>query len=146
MKLKGEKIYEVTRMDNDILSVVFKGTGKFQNLKDFNILKSVNLDVAKSSNEITYTSLLKDDEQIRKILAKTAIDQGTIDFFEAEGINVYFKDKQIVFYYMPLDDSAVHFIEISILIDEIEKLLNENFGEKPASWKIVSKHKNKLSS
>jgi hypothetical protein len=126
-------VYEVTRMDDEILSVVFRGTGKFSGQGDINILKSVNLDVAKSSNEIIYGNLINDDAAIRQILAEKVVEYKLADFFEAEGIRIYFNEDQIVFYYMPLDDSEKHFIEVPIVLEEIKELLNEDFGETPAS-------------
>jgi len=126
-------MYEVTRMDDEMLSVVFRGTGKFSEQRDINILKSVNLDVAKSSNEINYSNLINDDAAMRQILAKKVVDLKLADFFEAEGIRIYFNDDQVVFYYMPLDDSAVDFIEVPVAVEEIKELLNVDFGEIPAS-------------
>lgn len=126
-------MYEVTRMDDEILSVVFRGTGKFSEQRDIKILKSVNIDVAKSSNEINYANLINDDAAMRQILADKVVALELSDFFEAEGIRIYFKDDQVVFYYMPLDDSAVDFIEVPVAVDEIKELLNVDFGEMPAS-------------
>lgn len=126
-------MYEVTRMDDEILSVVFRGTGKFSGLRDISILKSVNLDVSKSSKEINYTNLINDDSTMRKILADKVVNLELANFFEAEGISIYFNNNQVVFYYMPLDDSAVNFIEVPVAVEEIEELLNKDFGEIPAS-------------
>ncbi|BEP28016.1 hypothetical protein [Helicovermis profundi] len=125
--------YEVTKQDNDILSVVFRGKGKFQKQKEFNILKSVNIDMKNSTNEINYDNLIKDDKQMRQILSKKISEKDSSDYFEAEKINIYYKNNQIVFFYMPLDDSAIDFIEIPVESKEIKGILNDNFGEKPAS-------------
>ncbi|RKD21608.1 hypothetical protein SAMN02745883_01015 [Caminicella sporogenes DSM 14501] len=124
--------YEITKSSNDILSVLFKGKGKLTDIGEVNIMQSVNLDVH-SSNEINYENFVKDDEAVRKILDKKAKEQGLKDGVEAEGIRVYFKDSDVVFYYMPLDDSAKEFIEVSVPYEEIKEYVNKDFGEKPAS-------------
>lgn len=126
-------MYEVTRMDDEILSVVFRGTGKFSEQRDIKILKSVNLDVAKSSNEINYANLINDNAAIRQILAEKVVELNLSSSFEAEGISIYFTDKDVVFYYMPLDDSAIDFIEVPVAIEEIQNFLNTDFGERPSS-------------
>ncbi len=123
--------FEITNMDDKILSVVYKGTAHLQGGKQINIMHSMNLDVAYSSNEINYGNLVKDDYAIRALLTEKAKEMNII--FEAEGIRVYFKDDEIVFYYMPLDDSAIEFVEIPLKIEVIKEMINSDFGEKPAS-------------
>lgn len=123
--------YEITKMDNDILSVLFKGTGKIQDYGEINIEHSINLDM-KTSNEINYNNLVKDNDGLMKILNEKAKKKG-LESFEAEGIRVYFEEENVVFYYMPLDDSAKEFIKLSIPMNELEGLLNTEFGEMPAS-------------
>ncbi len=82
--------YEVTHMDDEILSVVFRGTASFSGIKEINILKSINLDVGKSSNEINYGNLIKDDPAMRGILADKVVELGIQNEFEAEGIRLLF--------------------------------------------------------
>ncbi|WFD11592.1 hypothetical protein [Tepidibacter hydrothermalis] len=123
--------YEITKMDNDILSVLFKGTGKIEGHGEINIKHSVNIDM-KSSNEINYNNLVKDNDGLMKMLNKKAKEKG-LESVEAEGIRVYFEEENVVFYYMPLDDSAKEFIELSIPMNELKGLLNTEFGEIPAS-------------
>lgn len=123
--------YEITKMDNDVLSVVFKGTGKIQDYGDINIKHSVNIDM-KTSNEINYNNLVKDNDKVMKILNEKAKEKG-LESVEAEGIRVYFEGENIVFYYMPLDDSVKEFTELSIPMNELKGLLNTEFGEMPAS-------------
>ncbi|MDX2510253.1 MAG: hypothetical protein QNK28_11965, partial [Desulfobacterales bacterium] len=96
--------YEITRMDKDVCSVVFRGKGLFSGSKEFSILKSMNLDTGKSSNEINYGNFVVNDAELRKLLGKKAVEQYLVGVFEAEGISLYFKDDTAVFYYMPLDD------------------------------------------
>ena len=124
--------YDIKRMDSDVLSIVFKGTAEPRGLgREVNIMQSVNIDVA-TSNEITYENLVKDDESMRKVLAKKLKESKNMEF-EAEGIRVYFDNGSIVFFYMPLDDSAEEFIQIEVTEGEIEDILNKDFGEHPAS-------------
>lgn len=128
--------YEITKMDENILSVLFRGTGKIKDFGEINIKYSINLDMASSSNEIAYNNLIKDDEQskekVNKILNQKAKDKG-LKGLEAEGIRIYFKGENVVFYYMPLDDSAKEFIELSVPLKDLEKYINTDFGEAPAS-------------
>lgn len=125
--------YEITRMNKDVCSVVFRGTGSFSGSKEFSILKSMNLDVGKSSNEINYGNFVVNDAELRKLIGKKAVEQDLVESFEAEGINFYFKDDTAVFYYMPLDDMADKFIEVPISLDEIEGYISWDFGDMPAS-------------
>ena len=125
--------YEITRMDKEMCSVVFRGTGLFSGSKEFSILNSMNLDVGKSSSEINYGNFVVNDAELRKLIGKKAVEQGLVKSFEAEGINFYFKDDTAVFYYMPLDDMADTFIEVPISLDVIEGYISWDFGDMPAS-------------
>ena len=130
--------YTVTRNDEEILSVLFTGTADMKTTgKNINIMDSVNIDIAKSTNEITYNNLIKDTPEAREavwnILDSAARKKGIKGGLEAEGIRIYFKDDDIVFYYMPLDDSAEEFVELSIPESEIKEYLNTDFGDRPAS-------------
>ncbi len=125
--------YEITRMDKDVCSVVFRGKGLFSENKEFSILKSMNLDTGKSSNEINYGNFVVNDAELRKLIGKKAVEQDLVGFFEAEGIKLYFKNDIAVFYYMPLDDMADTFIEVPISLDVMEGYINWDFGDMPAS-------------
>lgn len=128
--------YTITKMDSSIISVLFKGTGKISGGRDINIQQSVNLDI-KSSNEIVFENFVKDDQasrdKVNSILSKKANAIGLKHGIEAEGIRIYFQEENVVFYYMPLDDSATDFIEISVNKNELDGLINTDFGERPAS-------------
>ena len=120
------------------MSVLFTGTADMKTTgKNINIMDSVNIDIAKSTNEITYNNLIKDTPEAREavwnILDSAARKKGIKGGLEAEGIRIYFKDDDIVFYYMPLDDSAEEFVELSIPESEIKEYLNTDFGDRPAS-------------
>ena len=128
--------YKITKMDNNIISVLFKGTGKISGGRDITIQQSVNLDI-KSSNEIVFENFIKGDQasrdEVRSILNEKANAIGLKDEIEAESMRIYFEEENVVFYYMPLDDSTTNFIEISVNKNELDGLLNTDFGERPAS-------------
>jgi hypothetical protein len=127
--------YKITKMDKDIISVLFKGTGRISNGREINIQQSVNLDV-KSSNEIVFKNFVKDAptsvEKVMALLNQKAKTMGSKYGVEAEGIRIFFEGENVVFYYMPADDSAKSFVEISVPVKELESFLNHDF-EKPAS-------------
>lgn len=128
--------YNITKMNKDILSVLFKGSGKISDGREINIQKSVNLDI-KTSNKIEFHNLIKSEQTskpaVMEILKKKAKGIGLKNEEELEGINVYFEGENVVFFYMPADDSATNFVEISVPIKEIESFINTDFGEMPAS-------------
>jgi hypothetical protein len=128
--------YKVTKMDKNIISVLFQGSGKLSSGRDITIQQSVNLDI-KSTNEVTFNNFVKSDkaskEKVFEILNKKANGIGVKLNTETEGIRIYFKDEKAVFYFMPADDSAKKFIEIEVPIKELEGLINTDFGNRPAS-------------
>jgi len=129
--------YKITKMDENVLSVLFEGTANVVDFGEIKIKNSVNLDMASSSNEITYSNFIKNDEEstnkVKKILDEKAKEIGLKEGLEAEGIRIYFNDNDVVFYYMPLDDSAKDFVELSVQLKELEEYTNTEFGEAPAS-------------
>ena len=128
--------YEVKRIDEKVVSILFKGTGKHRNLREVNIQKSVNLDV-KSTNPIVYENFIKNDEgsrtEVKKLLDTKAINAGLANGFEAEGVFIYFEGDNVIFFYMPLEDHARDWVELSVPLVELEGLINTEFGENPAS-------------
>lgn len=129
--------YVVTRQDDKVLSVLFKGTADKKNIGSIKIMESVNLDIAKSSNEINYENLIKNTDEakayLKNKLNQAAEQKGIKGGFQAEGVRIYFTDTNIVFFYMPPDDSAKGFVELTIPRVELEKYLNNDFGPVPAS-------------
>jgi len=130
--------YELTRMDKDILSVLYKGTAYMEGIGCINIQESINLDMKDSTNEIDYENIIKDNEEarhrVRERLDEEAVNIGIEYGLEAEGIRVYFDGKDtIVFFYMPLDDTAREFVELKIPKKDIKAYLNRDFGESPIS-------------
>ncbi|MDF2590767.1 MAG: hypothetical protein K0R05_4805 [Anaerocolumna sp.] len=128
--------YEVKRIDEKVVSILFKGTGKLSGSREINIQKSVNLDV-KSTNPIVFENFIKQDEssraEVAKLLDVKAKNAGITTGFEAEGIFIYFEGDIVVFYYMPLDDSAKDWVELSVPLSELDGFINTEFGEHPAS-------------
>ena len=121
--------YYVTHRDEDYLSVLFKGAGRLETIgRSVNILKSVTLDIGNTSNEITFSNFVSDPEGLRLFLeGYTGTD------LEYEGMRFYFSGPYVTFYFMPLDDSAEEFTEISAPLDLLEPYVKWEFGEKPAS-------------
>jgi hypothetical protein len=124
--------YEVKRIDEKIVSILFKGSAMLNGTQDIKIQKSINLDV-KSTNIIEYKNFINNDEKARQLLDVKAKNAGIIGGFEAEGIFIYFEGDNVVFYYMPLDDAAKDWVELSVPIKELEGLMNTEFGDHPAS-------------
>lgn len=128
--------YKVTKMDKNIISVLFQGSGKLSSGRDITIQQSVNLDI-KSTNEITFNNFIKSDkaskEKVFAILNQEANVVGAKLTAETEGIRIYFEDEKVNFYYMPGDDSAKKFIEVEVPIKKLEGLINTDFGNRPAS-------------
>lgn len=128
--------YRITKMDRDMLSVLFTGTGKISGGREITIRQSVNLDI-KSSNEITFKNFIRSDgtsaDKVMATLYQKAKVAGSKYGVEAEGIRVYFERDNVVFFYMPDDDSSKSFMEINFPNKELEGLINIDFGERPAS-------------
>ena len=121
--------YKVTSRDENYLSVLFEGTGEIKTLgRKVNILKSVNLDIGNTSNEIIFDNFVSDPEGLKAFLQSY-----TQSNMEYEGLFFYFTGSYVTFYFMPLDDSAEEFTKISVSRDSIEPFVSWNFGDKPAS-------------
>ncbi len=121
--------YEVTYRDEDYLSIRFSGEGELAGLgKNVNILKSVTLDIGNTSNEINFDNFIKNPEGLKSFLE----DYIGTDL-EYEGLSFYFSGPYVNFYFMPLDDSAEEFTEISVTMDFLEPYVSWDFGDKPAS-------------
>lgn len=127
--------YVVTRQDNAVLSVLFKGTADMKNIGAIKIMESVNLDIGKSTNEIRYDNLIKNTDEAKSYVNNklTQAARGIKGGFQAEGVRIYFTSTDIVFFYMPPDDGAKGFVELSIPEAELGQYLNRDFGPIPAS-------------
>lgn len=128
--------YRVTLKTQEMLSVILIGTGQLEGGREFNYLDSVNLDL-KTSNEITFENFIKDDPASRYAFAKLLDDKfmeaGYSEVAEYEGLRLFFRPEEVVFFYMPPDDSAKAFVQISVPNVELEGLVEDEFGERPAS-------------
>jgi len=121
--------FVVTHRDEDYLSVRFTGTGKHKAIgRSVNILKSVTLDIGNTSNEINFDSFIENPDGLKSFLEDYT---GTV--LEYEGMQFYFSGPYVTFYFMPLDDSAEEFTEISAPLDLLEPYVNWEFGDIPAS-------------
>ena len=126
--------YEITLIDDNKISFLFKGKFKIDGFEEEKYLvKSLNLDL-NSTNEINFENYFKEDEasqeKLHEILDKAAKENG-LEGFEAEGVFIYFWEGNVVVYYWPLDDSVEMPVELYIPIEEIEDIINDNFGEHP---------------
>lgn len=120
--------YTVKLQSDEVLSVLYEGTVIPSGLdKTVSIFQSVNVDI-KSSNEITVDNFITDPEGLKKLLES---QQKTN--LEYEGLHFYFENDSIIFYYMPLDDSETEFVKISVKREQLDSLVQWQFGEKPAS-------------
>ena len=128
--------FKVTRKDSEILSVLMTGTGKLDGARAFNYMNSVNLDL-KTSNEIIFDNFIKEDEASRiavsELLDNKAKEAGLLDGADYDGLRLYFEEKDVIFYYMPLDDSAEDFVELRVPLAELDGLIESEFGPRPAS-------------
>jgi len=127
--------YVITRQDDAVLSVLFKGNADMRNIGSIKIMESVNLDIGKSTNEIKYDNLIRNTDEAKSYLNNklTQAARGIKGSFQAEGTRIYFTPTEIVFFYMPPDDSAKDFVELSIPKSELDEYLNHDFGPIPAS-------------
>ncbi|SCZ76359.1 hypothetical protein [Acidaminobacter hydrogenoformans] len=128
--------FKVTLKTQERLSVILTGTGQLEGGREFNYLNSVNLDL-KTSNEITFETFIKEDpvsrEAFTKLLDQKLKASGYSEGAEYEGLRLFFRPEEVVFFFMPLDDSAEAFVQISVPNVELEGLVKDTFGERPAS-------------
>ncbi|MGL5674785.1 MAG: DUF3298 domain-containing protein [Cellulosilyticaceae bacterium] len=124
--------YVINRIDDEVLSVTYRGSVHLEGIGIVLIYDSINLDVAKTGAEITVANYIKDDPDSRakwqELMNQKAIEKG-LHGFEAEGVRMCFKDSRIVFYYMPLDDSAREPVYITIPLEEMEGIVTLAFEE-----------------
>lgn len=131
--LKAVELSPVVWMaDENTISVTYEGRGILENGREIELLVPANIDIA-SSNDINYYNLIKDDSAVREILGQQVVEQGLADELVAEGIRVYMNSEKVFFAYMPLDDTATELIRVGVKKELIEKYLNTDFGEHPAS-------------
>ena len=99
--------YEVTRMDQQILSVVITGLQPHDQ-GAYEVMFSVNLDTT-NSKELKASNLFMNDEASRQAL--TALIQSTNPGFSSEygpWLGIYFEKDQVNFFYLENDKAAVY--------------------------------------
>jgi len=120
--------YTVERMDEKYLSILFTGTGEVPGLLDeINVMDTITLDLT-TSNEITFDKFVVNRDDLNIILEEKLGHP-----LEYEGMSIYFEVDNVVFYYMPLDDSARIFQKISVPFEDLSTVVTYDFGENPAS-------------
>lgn len=119
--------YKVTRMDDKILSVLYRGSVDIEGLGTKIFIDSVNIDLSKDKtvNEINVKNLISSDKEAQtaftKILDKKLKEQG-IEEVQIEGLRLYVEDDRVVFYYMIPDDSMQKVVEVAIPLVELEEI------------------------
>lgn len=123
--------YKVTRMDDRILSVLYRGSVDIEGLGTKMFIDSINIDLSKDKtvDEINAQNFILPTQEAQtafnKILKEKLKEQG-IEEVQVEGLRVYFKDNRAVFYYMIPDDSIQKLVEIAIPLAELEEI-KDNF-------------------
>lgn len=121
--------YQITRMDDEILSVVVRGLQPHEK-STYDVMFSVNL-VAGTSRQINASTLFLNDETSKKAL--TALLQGADETFASEfgpWLGIYFEAENLNFFYLENDKAAVYNV-ISVPLEE----LMPYFKEMP--WKDI---------
>ena len=117
--------YDVTRMDDSILSVLYRGSVDIEGLGTKMFVDSINIDLSKDKtvDEINVKNFILPTQEAQtafnKILEEKLKEQG-IEEVQVEGLSVYFKDNRAVFYYMIPDDSVQKVVEVVIPLVELE--------------------------
>lgn len=121
--------FEVTYMDENYFSVLYRGTVEIDGFKAFDVVKSMTLDMH-STNEIEVDNFIVGENKLQTL--KKLFKEEGINDFEAESVFLYFQGDQVVFYFMPLDDDA-DFRFIPVKIEGHGSYFNWDFGAHPAS-------------
>lgn len=120
--------YSIERSDEKYISILFTGEAKTTLFNDtVKIMDSVTMELD-SSQVLTVENYIKDKEKLFDILKNS-----TLKPLEYESLKFYFEDENIVFYYMPSDDSNREYNAIELNLSELENIIHEYIGEKPAS-------------
>lgn len=117
--------YEITRMDDKILSVVVRGLQPHEK-STYDVMFAVNL-IAGTSRDINASTLFLNDAASRQALTeliKNADESFTSEF--GPWLGIYFEAENLNFFYLENDKAAVYNV-ISVPIDD----LMPYFKEKP---------------
>lgn len=115
--------YEVTRMDDRILSVLYKGSIDVEGLGTKMFIDSINIDLTKDKtvDEINAQNFILSTQKTQPAFNKTLetkLKEHGIEEGQVQGLRLYFKDNRVVFYYMIPDDSIQKVVEIVIPLVE----------------------------
>lgn len=119
---KKELSYEVTRSDNDMLSVLYTQTVTQADGTTVKTLIPVNLQVT-TGTELTMDNAFSDSAAVRKLLGA----EGE----KAEGVQFYLNDQGAVFFYRPAEGKD--YVTVEVKSDALAPYWNDSVGEKPAS-------------
>ena len=122
--------YMVTRQDENIISVVFRGEQIQENSTE-PLLTSVNYNL-KTRIPITAKRLIRDTDEARQGINRLLQQAGKAQPGMAEPpafsdkMGIYLTGKFAVFYYLP-SDSAAKFAELPLAIDHIRQYLSDEY-------------------
>ena len=120
--------YSIERSDEKYISILFTGEAKTTLFNDtVKIMDSVTMELD-SGQVLTVENYIKDKEKLFDILKNSILKP-----LEYESLKFYFDDENIVFYYMLSDDSNREYNAIELNLSELENIIHEYIGEKPAS-------------
>lgn len=120
--------YTITRSDEHYISILFTGTGKAVGISEpLKIMDSISLDF-ETSTVITAENFFTQTDALEAVLK-----DNTVRKLEYEALDFYLTEDAIVFYYKPLDDSMMRYDVIAVDWAQIQPLLRETVGERPAS-------------
>ncbi len=111
--------YKVTRMDDRVLSVLYRGSVDVEGLGTKMLIDSINIDLTKDKtvDEINAQNFILPTQEAQTAFNKTLeekLKEQGIEKGQLEGLRLYFKDNRAVFYYMIPDDSIQKVVEIAI--------------------------------
>lgn len=111
--------YKVTRMDDRVLSVLYRGSVDVEGLGTKMLIDSINIDLTKDKtvDEINAQNFILPTQEAQTAFNKTLeekLKEQGIEKGQIEGLRLYFKDNRAVFYYMIPDDSIQKVVEVAI--------------------------------
>lgn len=111
--------YKVTRMDDRVLSVLYRGSVDVEGLGTKILIDSINIDLTqdKTVDEINAQNFILPTQEAQTAFNKTLeekLKEQGIEKGQIEGLRLYFKDNRAVFYYMIPDDSIQKVVEVAI--------------------------------
>ncbi|MGL4737809.1 MAG: DUF3298 domain-containing protein [Cellulosilyticaceae bacterium] len=117
--------YKLTRIDNEVLSVLYRGSVDIEGLGTKMIQESKNFNM-QTGEEIALEKHLAQGDQVGQKLQQLInekLKEKGITETSIEGLRSYFKDSRIIFYYVVPDDSMQQWVEVEIPLDELRDQL-----------------------